>query len=39
MEQLSTLYHGSDTTVNSPSLDRGKPNNDNFPKKLHPFLM
>lgn len=28
MEQLSTLYHGSDTTVNSPSLDRGKPNND-----------
>ena len=28
MEQLLTLYHGSDTIVDSPSLDRGKPNND-----------
>lgn len=28
MKQLLTLYHGSDTIVDSPSLDRGKPNND-----------
>ena len=28
MEQRLTLYHGSDTIVNSPSLDGGKPNND-----------
>lgn len=28
MEQVLTLYHGSDQIVSSPSLDRGKPNND-----------
>ena len=28
MNQLLTLYHGSDTTVDSPSLKGGKPNND-----------
>lgn len=28
MEQLLTLYHGSDTIVDSPSLDKGRPNND-----------
>lgn len=28
MEQLLTLYHGSDTIVGAPSLDKGRPNND-----------
>lgn len=28
MEQLLTLYHGSETIVDAPSLDKGKSNND-----------